>query len=388
MSEAGNLERSDRRFNILGEPSQPNDAKKARSEINFNERGSGANMRHRPTQNANLISSLMNVGRSPGDPSNLSLRYPQDGKGFKVVKRFGRGAGMIKSPCSELNTYNPAEKKGEKAQNVSVHHDFKDNISQQDLISRRMKVENENPFYDHSHQLASHDISEQNFKNSILSFKDNMADPKYSIMNVQHEDSMRMLQNLQNRPPFPNSMLGVTPSHAPFPRLFPQEPQFAPTGGNDFYPQKYEIDKLINLESVFLKKRNSSPIQINSPKIRNPAVPKFQPMFPKKGIRPSIKSHADEVLIPDNDENNKPFYNDRETQILPGYNYTSQDQNMDVSTSLYRSKSHFGASLKPSVHFMFKIEKVEYYQPILSEIYSKDLIKLVSDQEEFPRIYV
>lgn len=357
MSEAGNLERSENRFNLLGEPTPSNNPKKARSELNFNEhRGTQVNP-NRPTQNANLISSLMNVGRSAGDSKNLNLRYPQDSKGFRAVQRYGRGHSIIKSPCSELNTYNPADKKNDPKKNVSVNNEFKDNISQQDLISRKMKVENENPFYDHSHQLASHNMSEQNFKNSILSFKDNLVDPNNHMMNVQHEDSMRMLQNLNTRPPFPNSILtGV--SNPPFSGIFGHEPQFAPTGGHEFYPQKYEIDKLINLESVFLNKRNSSPIQVNSPKIVSSSIPNFQPVFPKKGIRPSLKSHAEEISIPDNDDKAKHFYNDRETQILPGYNYTSQDQNMDVSTSLYRSKSHFGASLKPSVHFAFKIEKV------------------------------
>ena len=280
--------------------------------------------------NRNLIPDLMRLQPSQ-EPQNYNMNHLQDiyrlGKGNK----FGRHLEMIKSPKSEMNNVMRTKKNNAKGfQNgdfsalVSVN-DYKDNISNQDALSRRIvkgNTSHKNVFYQNSsNNLPSNNISEQNLKSSILSFKDNQNDATNLSANVKPDDSMLVLQSLRfkgnhqgffKQPPLPFN------SHFPY----GNEPSFQPI----YDKQKpLEMNPLGNLQQMSFENQNQR--NRNSPQItRGPA---FRSIFPKKTIRPSITSNNEDLLM-NNEVSSPPLMPsvDRETQIMPAYNYSAKHLNL------------------------------------------------------------
>lgn len=283
--------------------------------------------------NRNLIPEFMRL-QPTQDIQNLNLGHLRDFYGVKKNNQFIRPLEMIKSPKSEMNNYLIRGKKnsgkgqqtGDLSGLVSVK-DYKDNISNQDGLSRRVKGEtsNNNVFYQNSsNNLPSNNISDHNFKSSILSFKDNQNDGANLSANVKPDDSMEVLQSLRfkgNHPGYYKKTPLTFNSHFPY----GNEPSFHPIHDTQ---KPIEMNKLVNLQQMSFEnnnKRNTSSPQLT----RGPAI--FQPVFTKKGIRPSITSNNEELLMNNNEIgiSSPPFMQsvDRETQILPPYNYSAKLSN-------------------------------------------------------------
>lgn len=283
--------------------------------------------------NRNLIPELMRLPPIQG-VQDFNVGPLNDLYRYKKSNARGRQLELIKSPKSEMNNYLLREAKShgkgvagrDFSAMVSVK-DYKDNISNQDALSRRNNKgenANPNPFYQNSsNNLPSNNISEQNYKSSILSFKDNQNDVANLSANAKPDDPMVVLQSLRlknNSHPFGRNQAMGFNSHFPF----KNEPSFHPIQEPKVLP---EINKLVNLQQMSFektKKRN-----LASPQLRRPI---FQPIYPKKVVRPSITSNADELINPANDQTSiksPPFLHsvDRETQILPPYNYSAKCSN-------------------------------------------------------------
>ena len=282
--------------------------------------------------NRNLIPDLMRLQPSQ-EPQNYNMNHLRDLYGLGKTNKFGRHLEMIKSPRSEMNNLMRGPKSSGKGfQNrdfsalVSVN-DYKDNISNQDALSRRVKgdISQKNVFYQNSsNNLPSNNISEQNLKSSILSFKDNQNDATNLSANVKPDDSMMVLQSLRfkgNHPGFYKKLPLPFNSHFPY----GNEPSFQPIHDNK---KPLEMNPLGNLQQMSFENQNKR--NRNSPQLtRGPA---FRSIFPKKTIRPSITSNNEELLL-NNEVTSPPFMHsvDRETQILPAYNYSAKHLNLQSS---------------------------------------------------------
>jgi hypothetical protein len=314
--------------------------------------------------NRNLIPDLMRLPPIQGirdfnvGPLNDLYRYQKSGlRGVPLE--------MIKSPKSEMNNYLLREAKGLGKGNkgrdfsamVSVK-DYKDNISNQDALSRRNKGEtaNPNPFYQNSsNNLPSNNISEQNFKSSILSFKDNQIDMANLSANVKPDDPMVVLQSLRYKGASPHSYSRAQQpgfnSHFPY----VNEPSFQPVQEPNKLP---EINKLVNLQQVsFEKTKNRG---LSSPQLRRPI---FQPIYPKKVVRPSITSNAEELLAGNMEQGSvksPPFLQsvDRETQILPAYNYSAKCSNFHTTFKQSLLKNEINVMKRKYGHW--DIQKVAF----------------------------
>lgn len=309
--------------------------------------------------NRNLIPDLMRLQPSQ-ESKNFNVGHIGDLYPFQKTNKLGRPLEMIKSPKSEMNNYLMRGQKshGKGKQNrdfsaiVSVK-DYKDNISNQDALSRRVKGTDtltNNVFYQNSsNNLPSNNISDHNFKSSILSFKDNQNDMANLSANVKPDDSMVVLQSLRFKGTTP-SFYKTNPMGFNSHFQYGNEPSFMPIHEPKNLPK---INKLVNLKQVSFEKQNNR--NLNSPQLAR-GRPIFHPIFPKKSVRPSITSNNEDMLIPNNDqggEKSPPFLLsvDRETQILPAYNYSAKLSNFHT---LLKS----GFQKKGSVWAKWDIQKV------------------------------
>ena len=287
--------------------------------------------------NRNLIPDLMRLQPNQ-DTKNFNIGPLNDFYQFKKQNIMNRQLEMIKSPKSEMNTYllRGPKSHGKGLQNrdfsaiVSVK-DYKDNISNQDALSRRVKgdIPTNNVFYQNSsNNLPSNNISDHNYKSSILSFKDTQNDAANLSANVKADDSMVVLQSLRFNGT-PSGFYKSNPINFNTHFQYGIEPSFVPLHEPQNLPK---INKLVNLKQVSFenqKKRN-----ISSPQLTRGRAA-FHPIFPKKTLRPSMTSNTDDILIQNNeqgDAKSPPFLLsvDRETQILPTYNYSSKLSNFNV----------------------------------------------------------
>lgn len=281
--------------------------------------------------NRNLIPDLMALQPSQ-DIKNFNVRHLGDLSPFQKTSKLGRPLKLIKSPKSEMNNYlirgQKSQGKGQTGHDFSAIvsvKDYKDNISNQDGLSRRVKGEplTNNVFYQNSsNNLPSNNISDHNFKSSILSFKDNQNDMANLSANAKPDDPMVVLQSLRLKGAA-HGFYKASPMNFNAHFQYGNEPSFVPVHEPQHLPT---INKLVNLKQVSFEKHNKR--NMSSPQLARKRTV-FHPIFPKKAVRPSATSNNEELLMPGNDlsgAKSPPFLPsvDRETQILPTYNYSAK----------------------------------------------------------------
>jgi len=315
--------------------------------------------------NRNLIPDLMRM-QPTQETKNFNIGPFNDLYHGKANNKMNRHLQMIKSPKSEMNNYlmRGPKSHGKGQQNrdfsamVSVK-DYKDNISNQDALSRRVKgdIPTNNVFYQNSsNNLPSNNISDHNFKSSILSFKDNQNDGANLSANVKPDDSMVVLQSLRFNTN-PSGFYKSNPINFNTHFQYGNEPSFMPIHEPKHLPK---INKLVNLKQVSFENQNKR--NLSSPQLtRGQAV--FHPIFPKKAIRQSMTSNNDDMLIQNNDlegEKSPPFILsvDRETQILPTYNYSAKFANFNSALNGIYTKNQ-----KFKISSQWEIQKVSKLTP-------------------------
>lgn len=309
------------------------------------------------TPNVNLIPKLMSM-ETPDDPNNFNVGHLNDRRNFKKISRMSHNMEMIKSPKSEVNNYflKPMNRRYQNQRN----NDFKDNISNQEVLSRnaRGNTSQNNVFYQNSsNNIPSINISDKNLKSSIWSFKDNYNDPGNYSTNIKNEESLKMLQNFPDQANSQFNGLRFTGNFR-----MNNEPNFHLLA--DPPSPLLDIHNLVNLKQMKFDNSKSNR-QINSPQIKLNKT-SFIPIFPKKGIRPSINSHTDDLIIKkpsDLDEKNRKALCsvDRETQILPGYNYFPGNNNFEM---LFRRSSQITRSKFRNIIKNFDIQEVRIFSTI------------------------
>ena len=312
--------------------------------------------------NRNLIPDLMGL-QPPHDIKNFNVGPLNGLYRYNKKNKLGRHLEMIKSPKSEMNNYLLREAKshgkGQQTRDFSAMvsvKDYKDNISNQDALSRKVKGDAPNPnvFYQNSsNNLPSNNISDHNFKSSILSFKDNQNDMANMSANVKPDDSMVVLQSLRYKGNAHPSFYKTPPlgfnSHFPF----GNEPSFQPLHEPKNLP---EIDNLVKLQQVSFENKNKR--NLSSPQLNRRPI--FQPIYPKKAVRPSITSNNEDLLCQTNElsgAKSPPYLPsvDRETQILPPYNYSAKCSNFHTILQQTFNKNEITVKKKNSD---WEIEKV------------------------------
>lgn len=304
--------------------------------------------------NRNLIPDLMRLQPSQ-ETKNFNVGHIGELYPFQKINKLGRPLELIKSPKSEMNNYlmrgQKSHRKGNQNRDFSAIasvKDYKDNISNQDALSRKVKGDmlTNNVFYQNSsNNLPSNNISDHNFKSSILSFKDNQNDIANMSANVKPDESMVVLQSLRFKGNVPG-FYKTNPINFNTHFQYGNEPSFVPLHDSQNLPK---INKLVNLKQVSFEKQNNR--NLNSPQLGR-GRPIFHPIFPKKTVRPSMTSNNEDMLMQNNDpsgEKSPPFLMsvDRETQILPAYNYSAKLSNFHTTLmSSFQNKTSIGAKWK------------------------------------------
>lgn len=297
--------------------------------------------------------------------NNIAAKHLKDRSAFKKINKSGGGHfRMIKSPKSEYNFYshNTANKnmtlnnaqKELPSPMISVNNDFKDDQSNMYNIldKNREDYQKNNVFYQNN---SSNNVpSDNNKKSSILSFKDNHEQTdNQNVSKANTHDPFLGFANMKRVQPNKKQ-----DNYIPIPSIY--EPNYLFNKGNESSNQQlnYNINNLGNLQQNIKFEKSKHDMRTKSSR-RKHVKSDFTQIINKKDMRPSNKSKMDEYLIPNANKGEKIVDNntllENETQILPGYNYTSKLLNFEAKFGKTPTMNNI-----PDVLPVLEIENVIY----------------------------
>ena len=241
---------------------------------------------------------------------NITVDHLKDRSAFKRVnKTTNSHFRTIKSPKSEYNFYHHKQNKSNtilgpqkdiSSPLVSVNNEFKDDNQNIFGLVGRIKEDfsKTNVFY----QNSSNNVpSQNNYKSSILSFKDKDDDFIYQNFNKGgSKDPFQGLPNIKLIQP-----IRKPENYSPYNSV--NENSFIFNTGVDTPNQnfKYNIKNLGNLQQNI--KFDISKQDVRKSQQPRTILPEFQQIISKKEFRPSNKSKNDEYLNLNNNEKYRQF---------------------------------------------------------------------------------